>query len=265
MPLKAPDMEKCTEKCKCGFGENKGVVYDPLDPCEGQAEANPDLFDPLKCDCDVQAVAGYIQWMATSADSTALLFGYRNNPILDDQGLNQWFDIMTPPRFQQTNANGRLYTHIPFVPNVIFSGTYSGGCDETFPLGPGSASECTIGCPQWPTRLDLEKMFTCATPGGSGCSIKFTPILLRYDPDTGEQVLFGDRCTSGTISVAYHNCVDYDPTCIDTSLPPGDPGRIQVPVGFKWGANIRWRYAKESLILDGTFDFLDDSHWNYIG
>ena len=48
MALKAPDMSQCSPKKKCCCGGNKGVVYDPLDPCPSGSR-----FDSAICDCIV--------------------------------------------------------------------------------------------------------------------------------------------------------------------------------------------------------------------
>ena len=47
MALKAPDMSQCSPKKKCCEGTNKGIVYDPSDPCD---DPN-DTFDAATCDC----------------------------------------------------------------------------------------------------------------------------------------------------------------------------------------------------------------------
>ena len=52
---KKPDMDKCTPKKTCQFGEHEGVAYDPADPCEEGYSFNEETCscDPSEaCDCN---------------------------------------------------------------------------------------------------------------------------------------------------------------------------------------------------------------------
>jgi len=265
MVLKAPNMEKCTQKCKCGFGKNLDVVYDLTDPCEGVGTASdPSLFNPLTCDCDVVAVAGPIQWMATAASQNLWFKVAGDNANTQQMGV--WFPMMNTDLFSQTNGNGNLYLHSPRVYNVQFSGDFVGTCNESAPSFPSDISQCVIDCTPWPTYFFVKKETDTCTCLGCYTTSMMLPILLRYDPDTGEQVLLNNNCSSGSLASGYHFSPSLTPVCRDIELPPGDPNRTkEEPQGTIWETSLSWRYAKKDLFQAGTFDPLNDSHWNYIG
>lgn len=50
MALKSPDMESCNIKQRCLTGPNKGLAYDPADPCPAGTE-----FNATACDCSATA------------------------------------------------------------------------------------------------------------------------------------------------------------------------------------------------------------------
>lgn len=62
MTLKTPEMSNCNPKQRCLTGVNKGLAYDPSDPCPPDTE-----FDPVACECitEYPGIDGYWRWTGT--------------------------------------------------------------------------------------------------------------------------------------------------------------------------------------------------------
>lgn len=70
MALKAPDMESCNIKQRCLNGPNKGLAYDPGDPC-----TPGETFNSLTCDCDPPILARSV-WHADEIAYSYFECGY---------------------------------------------------------------------------------------------------------------------------------------------------------------------------------------------
>lgn len=121
MALKEPDMTSCTLKKRCLTGVNKGLVYDPSDPCLAGV-----LFNELKCDC----TASEARWSG---------FSYHNQ----DGGSFFWSTGWRPltSTFRWTGAPAHLGS--TFRPVGLQAPGFTEGITVT---AIGSCSGSTLGC-----------------------------------------------------------------------------------------------------------------------
>lgn len=274
MALKRPDMSKGTKKCRCGFGENILVIYDPEDPCEvGGKEA----FIEEECDCLTPTVVGPIQVRVTPASGGANVIYVSGNGTQVLRTTTPWFSIYDPTLWTEKNENDLYYRHTPFVYGQDLLGIATDNqLDRTscvFNFKPQAEGVCQTCHPEWVKKYTTTKTrcchYTVAGDGRRAMNFAFLGVN-RYDPTTGYMETFvdnngDDRCfriinisfppyvvLSSDIDICQEGFCDIT-TCL-----------CQIPPGYTWTWTFEYRYPNEALYEDNSFDPLNDSHWIYV-
>lgn len=283
MALKRPDMSKGTKKCRCGFGNNVGIVYDPEDPCEvGGKEA----FIEEECDCLTPTVVGPIQARVTPISSGANVLYFSSQGGVVFRTTTPWFSIIDKPIgnvfyniWSEKNENDLYYRHAPYLfgqtADRYWTGNKLGHPSCTFGFEPLTGADCGSCYPEWVKEYTTTKTRCCHYAIGDtvirGMNFGFLGVN-RYDPITGEMETYieGNGRTacyrplgastnqgpwvilSSDVDICQEGFCDIT-TCL-----------CQISPGFTWSWALDYRYPNEALYEDNTFDPLNDSHWIYV-
>lgn len=160
MALKAADMTSCKDKRKCLNGPNKGLAYDPTDPC-----AYGSVFNSTTCNCDVvfgcsSTRSANVYWKVSYATfasgcnpTTTLCFNFGDTPY----SLN--------------------------VTDLAIGGTIEFTTIGNGTIGTCSGSEGTTPAIVYPACLSGSVYFRVRSIGSPGCSVNTSAgaIATIYD------------------------------------------------------------------------------------